>query len=1728
MPPHGEMFGATQLAEHAQALARRHSLAPASRPNWIKRRERGPLLSRLDATKHALITARDTLARASATGAEVSPAGAWLLDNFFVVLEQVPEIRATLPPGYYQELPKLAGDGALAGYPRIYEIIIELIAHTDGRLDESSVALMIGEYQRITPLTMGELWAVPAMLRLGYLENVRRMALRAARDVGDRALADEWVSRLLSAEWPEDVTGGLSAFVHNGPALTPSFLTRFLQQIRSRRSDFTPLLWLEQWVAEDVMSVETAAQLSVQELALTQLVMANSIASLRSVASIDWTTFVETASATEDVLRGDPSGVYTRMTRATRDRYRHAVERIAKGSGRDEPAVAAAAIAAAHAAATTRGHGQRESHVGYYLVGEGRRPFERSVGYRRASMTRVREWLLAHPGRFYFGAVFAMMALALLVLLTPLRFASAGSVSVAWFLAASVLTLFPALDVAIAIVHQLVPLILPPDRLPRLEFEQAVPEADRTAVVVPLLFGSVDAVAHALEHIEVQYLANRDREIRFALLSDFLDSSSETAPSDDAILAAAVDGIRALNAAYAGDPSDEATYAQPFYLLHRPRRWNAADGIWMGWERKRGKLVDFNSFISGDDTHAFSITEGDLPWLRGTRYVITLDADTVLPRGGAAALIGTIAHPLNRAEFDPERGRVMRGYGILQPRVSVSLASASESRFAAVYSGHPGVDPYTTAVSDVYQDLFGEGTFTGKGIYDVDVFRRATAGRFPDNTLLSHDLIEGTFARAGLVTDIEVFDDYPTRYLTSTRRTHRWIRGDWQLLRWLTPRVPGPTGSERNPLSVLSRWKIADNMRRSLNPVVLLLWLVAAWTLLPGSVFAWTVAFVAALSAPWLVPVLFAAARPPRGQAWRPYYVALGHDASRAAQQLGLAVVLLPDQALLAGDAIARSLARVLASHRKMLEWQTASQTERATGYSRFSVWQRMWPAVLLGSAVLSLIAWRAAEVSLSGAPGGISVGAWSGLAAAWLLAPEMAIALSAPLMRRNLVLDVDQRAASLRYALRHWRYFERFVTAETHGLVPDNFQETPQPVVASRTSPTNIGLQLLATMSACDLGFLTRTEMLDRLERTFESMDRMARVHGHFFNWYDVGDLRVLDPPYVSTVDSGNLAGHLVALAQGCLALADAPVDDARLWAVLDAEGIQRAGRDMVGGAHGHAQWTGERLIAYQSATLDIRRRAASTTTSSDVAASTLWARQRLEAAATELSELGLDPEDQAQMPLRTAAVTSPAAAALVERLERLAVRARTFAMEMDFRLVYDPQRRLFAIGYDARSGKLDDSSYDLLASESRLASFVAVAKGDAPTEHWFRLGRSLTVADHATALVSWSGSMFEYLMPLLVMPPRPFSLLDQTCHSAVHRQIVYGRTRGVPWGISESAYNVRDRHDTYQYRAFGVPDLALKRGLASDLVVAPYATALAAAVDAHSALRNFAELERHGALGAYGFYDALDYTRVAPDERVAVVRTFMAHHVGMTLVALDNALSIGETEADGVWQRRFMADAAVRATALLLDERVPRRYVPRPPQLDVLSLTGETTSRTQISVHAVNTPHTTEPHVGLLGGTGYSVLLTNGGSGHSRANGIDVLRWRADATQDDTGHWIYIKDLTSGALWSAAHQPIRATPSSYRATFASDRVTFARRDGAVDTRTEIVVIAGEQAEIRRVTLVNRSHTTREFELTSYGEVVLCRLGGSCTPGVSKTVRRDRVDSRGHDPREPSPAIQR
>jgi len=1611
------------------------------------------------------------------------------------VQDHIGEVRESLPGGYYRELPELGG-GPLAGYPRVYELAITLISHSEGRIDLDNVNGFVGAFQQVATLTIGELWAVPAMLRLGLIENVRRMALRTVLRLDETEAADAAAARIARAgeAGKAALDAELDRFLTRPPPLSPIFVSRFLQQLRAVGGSLTAVRLLEEWIAEEALSAEEATSRATRRLALTQVGMANSITSLRAIARMDWRTFVEAQSRLEAALREDPSGFYSRMTFATRDWYRHVVERIAKRTRRPEEAVARRAVECARAGMERDRGNRRLAHVGYYLIDDGLTELERATGYRPAAGEAVHRWVRRHPNVLFVGGLLSVTMAALAALLWL-----GGAPAWTLWLPLLLLGLIPANDIAVNMVNQLVTAFLPPRTLPKLDLhEHGVPPEFRTAVVIPTLFGSVEAVREALEHLEVQFLANREAHLHFAVLSDFTDSPTETREGDAAIVEAAVEGVRALNTRYAGGGEDA------FYLFHRSRRWNPREGVWMGWERKRGKLAEFNQFVLGRAEGAFAVVVGDVEPIRSVRYVITLDADTVLPPDAAPDLVGALAHPLNRAEYGPALGRVVRGYGILQPRVGISLPSANRSLFAAIQSGQPGVDPYTTAVSDVYQDLYGEGSFTGKGVYDVEAFERATRGRFPENTLLSHDLIEGSYARAGLATDVVVYDDYPSRYLTFTNRKHRWIRGDWQLLHWLTGRVPGPDGPEPNRLSVLSRWKILDNLRRSTVEIAQLAFLVVGWTLLPGGPLRWTLLGLGAIAAPWVVSLLLALLRPPLDKSWRAYYSAVGRDAGNSARQLALSIIFLPHQAWVSADAILRTLWRMFVSRRHLLEWRTASQTERGIAHSFRVVWRRMWPAVALAGAILVAVLWRDASV-----PAASATPAWQlavavlPLILAWLVSPAVAHVLAAPAAPREHRLPPAARRQALRYALLHWRFFDRFVSAETSWLAPDNFQEEPAPVVAMRTSPTNIGLQLLATVSAWDLGFVPLDDLVSRLELALRSLERMRRFRGHFFNWYDLRDLSVIEPAYVSTVDSGNLAGHLVALRQACLALADEPVLDPRVWRALESA-IALAGERIR--SIPEASSAREHLRAAHAALLDSRREPVSTAALSRVM-------EPLRSAESALAGAGLAPE--AHRPaaewiawsirlvtahcawadrfppkplatLRELAGGSAEAARLVLRLEAIAERAYTYAMEMDFRFLMDADRKLFAIGFQQTTHSLDGSYYDLLASEARLASFIAVAKNDVPVEHWFHLGRTLTYAAGAPALVSWSGSMFEYLMPVLVMRSFRHTVLAQTYAGAVSRQRTHGAERRVPWGVSESAYNVRDRHHTYQYRAFGVPDLALKRGLGRELVVAPYASVLAAMVDPEPALANLAQLERLGALGAYGFRDAIDYTRPDPDRPFAVVRAYMAHHLGMGLVALTNIMD------SGVWQRRFHADPVVRSAELLLHERIPRRLVLREPQRARLDEAMPEAELEQPAVRRLDTPDTPQPHVALLGEPPYTIMVSHCGGGYSRYESLAVTRWRADGCRDATGQFQYVKDLSTGRVWSAAHQPVCAPPDWYHADLAIDRVTFRRADGAIETSTEIAVVPEDSAEVRRVTVTNNSDRAREVELTSYGEIVL------------------------------------
>ncbi len=1673
-PLRAELLSIERLEERAKVLAASFTLA---RDSAGKNRA---FFRRLDENSRIIRTAYRLLADDVHRGEFVPPVAEWLLDNYHQIESESHAIRHDLPPAFHRRLPALASR-ELAGAARTYAMAIELVGHTDGRLDRALLTRFMAAYQTVAPLTIGELWAWPIMLKVALLENLRRLAEETLAGREARAQANRFLDRL-------DTSDGQK------PAKLPDVLetawvVQVLQRLREYGPPAAPLrAAVEARLGADGLTVEDVIRAEHQVLAAGQVSVANAITSLRFCASLDWSQYVESVSLVEQVLQRDPAAVYGRMDFLSRDRYRQAVEELSEPSGDAQIRVALRAVESAREALERTSSQDRSAHVGYHLIGRGRRALETDVAYRPGIMARLRRFMFGHATAVYLGSIALVTAV---VVGAGLHYAASQAATTIGGIAIAFLLLLPASELATAVVQRLAVLLIPPRRLPRFDPMEGVPPESRTIVVIPTLLTSVEGTGQLLAHLEVLALGNSDPNIHFAILSDFADALHEEMPDDAAILDTARSGIALLNETVGRGRTDA------FHLFHRARQWNAAEGCWMGWERKRGKLEEFNRLLRGARDTTFVVHEGNPDLLDGrVRYCLTLDSDTRLPRDAARQLIGIMAHPLNRASFDPVLRRVTEGYGILQPRVSVTMASAAGSLFARVYSGHTGVDPYSSAVSDTYQDLFSEGIYTGKGLYDIDAFMAALDHRVPENALLSHDLFEGLHARPALVTDVEVVDDYPASVLTHARRQHRWARGDWQILFWLFPVVPTRKGLERNSLPLISRWKILDNLRRTLVAPATVLALVAAWLVLPGSPAVWTLGILATLAFP-ICPILLRLLGGPEPQ--QPFSVfvrLLGDDLEAAGAQVLLGITFLAYHAYEMLHAIVLTLVRLVVTQRRLLEWETAAASAaRATGLSG------------RGSALLFIGAMSASPAAAFVVAAALSAGRPSALPAAapvlllWAAAPVIAWALSQPVVSRRHQLTSDERLRLRSIARKTWRYFEVFMGPGDHGLPPDNYQELPAPMVAHRTSPTNIAMGMLATLAAHDLGYLRTAALIEKLSALLGTAESLEHHEGHLLNWYDTRTLAPLLPRYVSTVDSGNLCGALLALAAGLRELTREPQTAAQGAAGL-ADTV-RVGMQAVAAlpaVSGAQTETLSRLTAQLTATAAALERGTDPEAALRDAAAT---RPALESALARCEACRSEtPDWHAAMAWARTALDGLAPsgnhADLDERLTDLAGRAVALADGMNFGFLYDRQRKIFAIGYrppDADGpGRLDTSFYDLMASEARLASFAAIAKGDVPQSHWFHLGRLLTSVQGVPTLLSWSATMFEYLMPMLVLRSYPETLLDQSCRMAVRRQMEYGRLQGVPWGISESGFNLVDRHGHYQYKAFGVPGLGLKRGLGDELVISPYATALAAMVDPAQAVLNFRRLTSAGAEGPYGFYEAIDYSHRKDDEEEAplpgaarrgtVVRSFLAHHQGMSLVAIANAV-LGDPMV-----RRFHADPRIEATELLLQERAPRHVPitePRPAESTHVAPPSPVAS-----LRRFRTPHTLHPHAQFLTNGTYCAIVTNAGGGASFCRGRAVTRFREDATRDLGSQFIYLRDVRSGLVWSATHHPVGREPDDCLVTLQAEKVVFRRRDDEIATQLEIAVSTEDDVEVRRLSVTNTSDRARELEITSYAEIAL------------------------------------
>jgi cyclic beta-1,2-glucan synthetase len=1770
-PIRGELFSTERLEQHAETLAAAQAATTVSGPGR-------PFIPRVLENGRILLEYYRAIARAIQQEQIIAPAAEWLVDNFYIVEEQLREIRDDLPAGYYRELPKLES-GHLEGYPRVFGVAWAFVAHTDSRFDPEVLRRFVISYQRVQALTIGELWAIAITLRATLLENLRRIAEQLVSSRAARAQADIVADSLLGTGGrtlipPEKI---LNRFEKK--PLERAFAVQLIQRLRDLDPKVGPILhWLDDRLAAQGTTADEIVRAEHQQQAAMTVTVRNIITSMRLTSAFDWQTFFESVSLVDEVLRSDPG--FAAMDFATRDHYRHAIEDLSRGSKYSEIEVARRAVNRADRA-RAKGNSipslnnsrdeDRQTNSGYYLISQGRASFEREIGFRLT----WKYWLL----RLYFrttvpGYLGTIAAVTAIFLALPLILARNSGANRMQLVLLGLLAVIPASDLAIALINRAVTELFGPRPLPRLELSGGVPKDLRTIVVIPTLLISEKTIKEQIERLEVHFLANSDGDLYFALLSDWMDASTESADGDDELLAVASGSIENLNQRYGLSPGGGSR----FMLLHRKRVWNESENKWMGWERKRGKLHELNQFLRGSDKTSFLPVGGRTTTLiPGVRYVITLDGDTRLPRGAAARLIGTMAHPLNRPFFDPREGRVVEGYGIVQPRITPSLPSDGEgSFFQRIFSGPSGMDPYASAISDVYQDLFQEGSFTGKGIYDIDAFESALAGKVKENSVLSHDLLEGIFARAALATDIELFEEFPSQFEIAAARQHRWARGDWQLLPWIFGRGGAPrAGGHSFRIPAISRWKMLDNLRRSLLAPAMFLAIVVGWLLPHSSPWIWVGFIFMTISVPALLPFLLGLHTRLSGISKRSHIRGVYQDLSIGASQIALTVTFLANQTWLMSDAIIRTIGRVAITRKNLLEWVTTAQATDGVDRRLPSIFKRMAGGVSLAIVALLATAFGRPQNLLAALP----------FVVLWCAAPAVSRWISLPPIPNEAepLSPVDLQIIRS-VSRRTWRYFETFVAAGENSLPPDNFQETPRPVVAHRTSPTNIGLYLLSTVTACDLGWIGTLDTVGRLEATLETLGKLEKYRGHFYNWYDTRDLHPLDPKYISSVDSGNIAGHLLAVGHACrdlmrkpslgaitldgvrdaiellrraltettdarrthlvtrkhlsnavdslAALLEVVPDNAAGWASLftDLKEHSQTVTDIVhtllaeqGGVPDSElrMWADAVRACVEShaldasilipwMALDLKRIAALSHRSPEHGAE--WATieaflhsppaladapEHFAAALSEIASLrtrltsDLPTFRETILTLDTLAkaltVAAADAAALLRRLLALSQTAEKHFAAMDFSFLFDNTRKLLSIGFRCTDGTLDPNCYDLLASEARLASFIAIAKGDVPSSHWFHLGRALTPVGRGSALISWSGSMFEYLMPTLVMSSPAGSLLSQTYEQVVTRQIEYGEERGVPWGNSESAYNARDLDFTYQYSSFGVPGLGLKRGLSEDLVVAPYATALAAMVDPSAAVHNLARLADAGANGAYGFYEALDYTssRLPEGQDVAVVRAYMAHHQAMSLVAFADVLTGGAMRA------RFHAEPLVQAAELLLQERMPRDVLVARPRAEEVSAAAQVRELIPPVVRRFTTPSEATPRTQLLSNGRYSVMLTAAGSGYSRWKDLAITRWREDPTRDCWGTYIFLRDDQTGKVWSAGYQPSGEEPDEYEATFYEDHAEFKRRDRSLTTVLEVIV-SPDDAEVRRLSITNLGARARTIQVTSYAELAL------------------------------------
>ena len=1620
----------------------------------------------------------------------------WLLDNIYLIEKEYKTIKHNLPHSYFNNLPNIEIEGF--SYPRMYSLAKDYIEINNNAVNEEECVRFINNQDE--DFTIGELWAFPLMLRIALIINlaliVNDIVVLQKQRLGAKGLANivisnyeknnlEGIIKKLEEKYPlikdyenneEEIKNnyfGDSETLHDG-FFSPEFIDKFFNILRDNSIEDERIykFALRRLKGNKDSSFDKEIMKEHIKEGVISTSIGSNINSLRIMDSINWKRFFNKTSRVEKILMEDPAKIYNEMDFETKDYYRHKVEEISKKTNINEIELIKTALELSSL------HLENEDifkkHIGYYIVDNGLEGLLKRFHINKNINKKLSQggYILS----ILIGTIVVDLLILLLNYLIPLSFSRSQ------YIFAFMLMLIPSSEVIISLYNWLIAKVTKVSFIPKMDYSNGVPNDNKTIVVIPAILSDSRDVINLMKKLEVYYLGNRDNNIFFVLLGDLPDSENEVDIEDKVINEEGIRIATYLNNKYSKDNNR-------FFFLNRKRQFNKSENVYMGHERKRGKLMEFMALIKGAKNTSYNIISSDISNLIGSKYIITLDSDTFLPIGSAKKLISAMGHILNKPYIKDKK--VLRGYSIMQPKISVNLEDKHKTYFSKIFAGDAGVDAYSIAASDTYQDLFNEGIFTGKGIIEINSFYSILKDEIKDNKVLSHDLIEGVLTRCGLVTDIELVDGYPSSYMASALRLHRWVRGDWQISNYLFS----------NKLSLISKWKILDNLRRSLLAPSLLIALIATLTVLSPAIQISVLLFLAII-----IPLVFTVT----DFVVTPKRKLMG--SFKNLRQIILIISFIPYQAYLMLDAIFRTLYRVTISKKNMLQWKTAEKIESSVENIYSLYYKKMWVNLVVSVLILAISFYNSYKILFITLP--ISI--------LWALAPYIACKISKEEIIVKDRLEIEDEDFLRELSRRIFAYYEDFVNEENNYLAPDNYQEKPYKGLAYRTSPTNIGMGLISNIVAYDFGYLSIGEVIYRLELTIDGMRGLEKFNGHYLNWYDTKTKLSLWPRYVSTVDSGNLLGYLWIIKEEIRNFINKPIIREReILALKDTYQLIR--KD-----HNEEFYDGipddidlreyKNILMDELSKVKVRLENFNSDLDESKDNERYWFR-KLEKQIEEkidfydfifegIEKVVLESLKNYKIPsiLQIIDILEDIKGAsgdeykeildkkiiklkeFQERLLLLASEIESIMEDMKFDFLYNKDRGLFSIGYNVEENSLGNSYYDLMASEARTTSFLTIARGEIPKEHWYNLNRNISKAFGFKTLASWSGTMFEYFMPYQIMKSFDNTIWSLTYSSVVNAQRYYGDKKDVPWGISESAYYVFDINNVYQYKAFGVPGIGLKRGLDDELVISPYSSIMTLPLDTKASLDNLKTLYNINAYGRYGFIEAIDYSE--GKENPKEVRCYMVHHLGMSLLALDNVIN------NNILKERFHNIPEIKSAEILLKERVPE-YIVFDRDVDISTLNKKLVEREDFLPRVFKGSKRENPEVLLLSNGSYSTMISDSGSGYSKKNDMTVYRWKGDSTSDSSGMFFYIKNLNSNDYWSTTYEPCKEEKDDYLVKFTLDKAKFESTDGNISTKYEVMLSSEDNIEFRKITLKNNAEKQRTLEITSYLEVTLQSFEG-------------------------------